>query len=64
MQYEEDIPESFIDDMKAFEAKYPNTHLVIEVNDETNGQYRVEHGEMELYFEKYKDIIKYLKIYD
>ncbi len=64
MHYEEDIPESFIKDMQAFEAKYPNVHLVIEVNDETNGRFRVEHEQMEMYFDKYEDIVKYLKIYD
>ncbi len=50
--------------MQAFEAKYPNVHLVIEVNDETNGRFRVEHEQMEMYFDKYEDIVKYLKIYD
>ena len=59
-----DIPGSFITDMQAFEAKYPNVHLVVEYGDETNGQLRVEHEDKELFFDNYDDVVKYLKIYD
>jgi hypothetical protein len=67
MQYEEDDSEftkNFMKDMEAFEFKYPDAHLVIEIDDNTDGRFRVEHGQMELFFDKYEDIVKYLKIYD
>lgn len=65
MKYEEDLfTKTFIKDMQAFEAKYPGVHLVIEVNEDTNDQYRVEHKDQELFFETYEDVLEYLKIYD
>jgi hypothetical protein len=64
-EYFDDFARKVIEDMKAFEDKYPNAHLIfemIEVSDQD--KWRLELDGQELVFDTYQEAIDYLNIYD